>query len=101
MHNSVCAWPRGKILGGTSAINYMAWVFGHHNDFDEWKEHEGANFSYEHMYRCFKKCENVKKNKLLKNRGNEGPVKIRTCNRNELIDKFVDTCNSIGIKKKD
>ena len=30
------AWPRGRVLGGSSAINAMAHVRGHPSDFDEW-----------------------------------------------------------------
>ncbi len=29
-------WPRGKTLGGSSAINAMMWVRGHPSDFDAW-----------------------------------------------------------------
>lgn len=29
-------WPRGKVLGGSSAINAMAHVRGHPSDFDQW-----------------------------------------------------------------
>lgn len=29
-------WPRGKVLGGSSAINAMVWVRGHPQDFNEW-----------------------------------------------------------------
>ena len=29
-------WPRGKVLGGSSAINAMVWVRGHPNDYAEW-----------------------------------------------------------------
>lgn len=30
------AWPRGRVLGGSSAINAMAHVRGHPSDFDQW-----------------------------------------------------------------
>lgn len=29
-------WPRGKILGGTSRLNYMAYVLGHWMDYEKW-----------------------------------------------------------------
>lgn len=29
-------WPRGKVLGGSSAINAMVWVRGHPDDYAEW-----------------------------------------------------------------
>ena len=30
------AWPRGRVLGGTSALNLMAWNRGHKKDYDAW-----------------------------------------------------------------
>ncbi|KAK5807517.1 hypothetical protein VI817_001775 [Penicillium citrinum] len=32
------AWPRGRVLGGTSALNFMAWNRGHRDDYDAWVE---------------------------------------------------------------
>ncbi|OAA52935.1 Glucose-methanol-choline oxidoreductase [Cordyceps fumosorosea ARSEF 2679] len=31
-------WPRGKTLGGTSALNFMTWVRASRQDYDAWEE---------------------------------------------------------------
>jgi choline dehydrogenase-like flavoprotein len=36
--NRVHDWPRGKVIGGSSALNAMAHVRGHPDDFDSWAE---------------------------------------------------------------
>ncbi|XP_011260567.1 glucose dehydrogenase [FAD, quinone] isoform X1 [Camponotus floridanus] len=34
--NNQSRWPRGKIVGGTSRLNYMAYVLGHRLDYEIW-----------------------------------------------------------------
>lgn len=31
-------WPRGKVLGGTSALNFMTWNRASRQDYDAWEE---------------------------------------------------------------
>jgi choline dehydrogenase len=49
--------PRGKMLGGSSGINYMAYVRGHPGDFDSWAADGGTGWSYEEVLPYFKKSE--------------------------------------------
>lgn len=36
VNNRSIAWPRGKVLGGTSAMNFSALVYPARSDFDNW-----------------------------------------------------------------
>ncbi|RXG52129.1 Glucose dehydrogenase [FAD, quinone] [Armadillidium vulgare] len=47
--DKTCIYPRGKILGGTSAINGMAYVRGNKRDYDEWAEMGNYGWSYEEV----------------------------------------------------
>jgi choline dehydrogenase-like flavoprotein len=49
--------PRGKMLGGSSSINYMAHVRGHPGDFDAWAERGATGWSYADVLPYFRKSE--------------------------------------------
>jgi choline dehydrogenase len=51
--------PRGKMLGGSSGINYMAYVRGHPGDFDAWAAGGAAGWTYDDVLPYFKKSEGL------------------------------------------
>ena len=51
--------PRGKMLGGSSGINYMMYVRGNPGDFDAWAEGGATGWSYAEVLPYFKKSEGL------------------------------------------
>src|SRR5271169_631236 len=52
--------PRGKLLGGSSAINGMAFVRGQAQDFDTWAQMGNTGWSYESVLPFFKRMESYR-----------------------------------------
>lgn len=59
LHRRRMPVPRGKMLGGSSGINYMAYVRGHPGDFDSWAEGGATGWSYEDVLPYFRKSEGL------------------------------------------
>lgn len=51
--------PRGKMLGGSSGLNYMAYVRGHPGDFDSWATGGATGWSYADVLPYFRKSEGL------------------------------------------
>jgi choline dehydrogenase-like flavoprotein len=74
--------PRGKALGGSSAINAMVYVRGHRSDYDGWAALGNTGWGYSDVLPYFKKSEN---NEVVQDafHGKGGPLNvanIRTSN---------------------
>jgi choline dehydrogenase len=50
-------WPRGKVLGGSSALNGMIYLRGHRGDFDTWAYLGNDGWGYEEVLPLFKRSE--------------------------------------------
>jgi choline dehydrogenase-like flavoprotein len=47
----------GKVLGGSSSINAMAYVRGHPDDYDDWADSGAPGWSWRQILPCFKSIE--------------------------------------------
>ncbi|OGE52901.1 hypothetical protein PENARI_c009G11582 [Penicillium arizonense] len=51
-------WPRGRVLGGTSALNFMAWNRGHRDDYDAWATLGNLGWGWKDLLPFFRRSEN-------------------------------------------
>ncbi|MET0899060.1 MAG: GMC family oxidoreductase N-terminal domain-containing protein [Mycobacterium sp.] len=66
-------WPRGHTLGGSSSINALVFLRGHHNDFDSWAKDGCTGWDYESVLPYFQRIETVS-DRDPRYRGTTGPM---------------------------
>ena len=76
LHAHRSAWPRGKVLGGTSSINAMVYTRGNRADYDEWEEMGAKGWSYEDVLPYFKKSEDYRSDGDEGYHGKGGPLNV-------------------------
>jgi choline dehydrogenase len=67
--------PRGKVLGGSSAINAMMWYRGHPADYDAWDASGAKGWAFKDVLPYFKRCEDWEGG-ASEWRGAHGPLRI-------------------------
>lgn len=64
LRGNVCYLPRGKVLGGSSVLNFLIYQRGHPDDYNDWVRMGNEGWSYSEILPYFKKSENIKINEL-------------------------------------
>lgn len=88
--------PRGRCLGGSSAINAMIYTRGHRADYDHWASLGNAGWSYDDLLPYFKKSEN---NTTIQNsfHGNDGPLSVSNLQSHNSFQKiYLNAAKEVG-----
>ncbi len=89
-------WPRGRVLGGSSAINGLVYVRGNASDYDGWAADGLDGWSYAHVLPYFKRAETCDRGGD-QYRGGDGPLNVTTpgC-ENPLYQAFIEAGQQAG-----
>jgi choline dehydrogenase len=92
--------PRGRILGGSSAINGLAFVRGQRQDFDTWAQMGNQGWSYADVLPHFKRMERWEgPGGDREFRGGDGPLRITNpAPTTPLLQAILDAARQAGIR---
>jgi len=87
---------RGKVVGGSSSTNAMAYVRGHPADFDRWAAHGLPQWDSAHVLPYFKRMERWEGGADAR-RGGDGPLAVQNCRyQDPLNDAFIAAAREAG-----
>lgn len=104
MNDNKCALPRGRVLGGTSSINYMIYNRGNRRDFDRWAEYGNKGWSYKEVLPYFLKSEDANLHGLRNSKYHNvsGPLSVEDVGyRTKIVNSWVKAANQAGHKSTD
>src|SRR5215470_2666456 len=91
--------PRGKLLGGSSSINGMAFVRGQAQDFDTWAQMGNRGWGYEEVLPYFKRMESYEGGGDDRYRGREGPLRVTDPPPSEpIFQALIKAAAQVGIR---
>jgi len=94
-------WPRGRVLGGTSAINGLVYIRGQAADYRQWRQLGNAGWDFEDVLPYFRKAEDQERG-ADRWHGTGGPLAVSDLRlRHELCAAFVRAAEEIGIPRND
>ncbi len=94
-------WPRGKVLGGTSAINGMMYMRGNRADYDGWHAQGLDGWSYAEVLPYFKRAEGHRTRRDAYH-GAEGPMSVEPARSDNLLyDVFLQACEALGLPRNE
>lgn len=90
-------WPRGRMVGGSSAMNAQIYIRGAAHDFDGWAAAGNEGWDYASVLATFKAAENNARG-ASRFHGTAGPLRVSDpVDPSPLSNAFLAACKNIGI----
>ena len=101
LHGRRLYWPRGKTLGGSSAINAMVYIRGHRSDFDGWRDLGNPQWGYDDVLPYFMRSEDNERG-ASNHHGVGGPLAVSDLRSpNPISHAFVQAAQALGLPHND
>ena len=91
-------WPRGKLLGGSSAINAMVYIRGQAADYERWRDAGNPGWGWDEVLPYFRRMESFAA-RPDRWRGHDGPLRISDVSDqvHPLCSHFLRAGEQIGL----
>lgn len=94
-------WPRGRVLGGSSAINAMCYCRGHPVDYQQWTADGASGWGWDQVLPYFKKSEDHEDG-ASEYHGEGGPLAVSSLRHaNALSAVFLEAAEEAGYPRTD
>ena len=102
-------WPRGKVLGGSSALNFLVWDRSSKYEIDAWEQLGNPGWNWNNLYAAMKKsekftapsAENAKAlgiTPVASNYGSSGPIQVSYPRFiSESVKRWIPALTGLGI----
>jgi len=93
--------PRGKMLGGSSAMNAMMYIRGSRHDYDDWAKGGATGWSYDEVLPLFKRSENNARG-ASEYHGADGPLHIEDLRSpTPMTETLIEGMVATGLPRND
>lgn len=105
MANHQCNVPRGKVMGGSSVLNYMIFTRGNRRDYDNWAAQGNRGWSYRDVLPYFMKSEDIEIEEMKSNTAYHNVGGYMTVThppfQSPLAKAFIESSQELGYRRVD
>lgn len=100
LNDRTLRWPRGRVLGGSGAVNGLIHVRGQPADFDDWEALGNPGWGWKDVLPHFKRSERYERG-VDDIHGGSGPIRVSDIrDRRRICDAFIEAGKSLGLRER-
>ena len=90
-------WPRGKVMGGSSAVNGLLYLRGQPEDYQHWRQLGNTGWGWDDVLPFFRKAEDWEHGREALH-GAGGPLAVSEMRvHRKVCDRFIEAAGRIGL----